>query len=271
MLPILKGKVAIVTGASRGAGRGIAIALGEAAATVYVTGRSVRGQPTTEGLPGTIDDTAAAITQRGGIGIPIFCDHTIDAEIESLFARVKREQGSLDLLVNNVWGGNETPIQTLPFWEQSLRHWEEMFLAGVRAHIVASQYAAKLMLPQRQGLIVNTTFWDGDRYTGHFFYDLAKNTLNRMAFGMAQDLRPHGITAIALSPGWLRTERVEAACDPQDLALTESVFYIGRAIVALATDPAIHAKTGQTLRVAELAQHYGFTDVDGRQPGPFHV
>src|SRR5213595_1631184 len=188
----LRGKVAVVTGASRGVGKGIALALGEAAATVYVTGRSVDAG-TTEGLPGTIRETADAVTHRGGQGIAVRCDHTADAEVEALFARVKREQGRLDLLVNNAWGGYEQHDLSrfvAPFWEQPLRHWSGMFEAGVRAHLVASRLAVPLMFSAGRGLIVHTTAWDRDKYLGNLFYDVAKAAVNRMAFGMARELRP---------------------------------------------------------------------------------
>jgi NAD(P)-dependent dehydrogenase (short-subunit alcohol dehydrogenase family) len=161
--------VAVVTGASRGVGKGIALALGEAGATVYVTGRSDAGG-TTEGLPGTVGETADAVTQRGGHGIGVRCDHTADAEVEALFARVAQEQGRLDVLVNNVWGGYEQHDLArfvAPFWEQPLRHRSGMFEAGVRAHLVATRRAVPLMLPHRRGLIVHTTAWDRDRYLGN--------------------------------------------------------------------------------------------------------
>lgn len=266
----LRGKVAVVTGASRGAGRGIALELGEAGATVYVTGRSVRGEATG---PGTIEETAEAVTARGGLGIPVRVDHTVDAEVEALFRRVQAEQGRLDLLVNNVWGGNERSIQGAPFWELSLDYWDAMFTVGVRAHVAASRYAVPLMLAQGQGLIINTTFDSGGQFTGDFWYDLAKNAISRAAFGMAQHLKQHQITALSLSPGWMRTELVlrEFSATEENwqgveaLAPTESPRYIGRAVVALAGDPAVFARTGQALHVGDLAREYGFTDIDGRQ------
>src|SRR5688572_6633994 len=168
----LRSKVAVVTGASRGAGRGIALALGEAGATVYVTGRSVRGQATTENLPGTIEDTAETVAVRGGTGIAVRCDHTVDSDVEELFARIQREQGRIDLLVNNAWGGYEQHDYkkfAAPFYEQPLRHWDGMFTAGVRAALVASRFAALRMLPQRHGLIVNITAWDRDKYLVNVF------------------------------------------------------------------------------------------------------
>ncbi len=276
---MVQGKIAVVTGASRGAGRGIALELGAAGATVYVTGRSRRGGPTTMNRPETIDDLADAITAMGGVGIPVQVDHTDDAQVEALFQRVRAEQGRLDLLVNNVWGGNEEEIGSKPFWEEEMSNWERMFVAGMRAHVAASRYAVPLMLEQGRGLIINTSFYDRGRYTGTFWYDLAKNGICRAAFGMAQQLRPHGIAAVAVSPGFMRTELVLAHFGATeetwrsfpDLARTETPRYVGRAVVALAADPQIMAKTGQSLRAGDLAQEYGFTDVDGRYVPPFEI
>lgn len=277
----LKRKVAVVTGASRGGGRGIALVLGEEGATVYVTGRSVRGASTRLNLPGTtIEDTAGQVTARGGVGISARCDHTVDAEVEALFERVKQEQGRLDILVNNVWGGYEKDPEgdfVAPFWEQPLWRWDAMFVAGVRAHYTASRLAAGLMIPSRKGLIINTTFWDRDKYMQPLSYYLSKQTINRMACGMALELSEYNIAAIALSPGWMRTEAVMASIppngrpSPEEVDRTESVEYIGRAVAALATDPNIMKKSGQTLTVGDLAQEYDFTDVDGRQVPPFRI
>lgn len=277
----LKGKITVVTGASRGGGRGIALVLGEEGATVYVTGRSVRGTLTRPNLSGTtIKDTAEEVTARGGVGTPARCDHTVDAEVEALFERVKQEQGRLDILVNNVWGGYEKDPEgdfVAPFWEQPLWRWDAMFVAGVRAHYTASRLAARLMIPQRQGLIINTTFWDRDKYFAPLSYYLSKTTINRMVYGMALELRKHDITAVALSPGWMRTEAVMANLppngrpSPEEVDRTESVEYIGRAVVALAADPDVMEKSGTVLTVGDLAREYGFTDVDGRQVSPFRL
>jgi len=319
----LRGKVAVITGASRGVGRGIALVLGEAGATVYVTGRSVRGGPTTDGLPGTVEDTAEAVSARGGAGVAVHCDHTADAEVEALFGRVRHEQGRLDVLVNNAWGGYEGkgPPPLLPFWETPRRYWEAMFVAGVRAHLVASQLAVPLMLPpgtaapgpavgicqkcllpvragepaapgtgwgflkhQRdcvgelervpaRGMIVSTVAWAQGKHIGNVFYDTCKAAVNRLVAGMAHELRPHGIAAVALAPGFVRTERVMAAhaAHPFDLGGTESPEYAGRAVAALATDPGVLRKSGGVLTAGDLAREYGFTDVDGRQPEAFRV
>jgi NAD(P)-dependent dehydrogenase (short-subunit alcohol dehydrogenase family) len=267
--------VAIVTGASRGVGKGIAVALGEAGATVYVTGRSDVGR-TTEGLPGTVRETAEAVAQRGGHGIPVRCDHTVDAEAEALFARVKEEQGHLDVLVNNVWGGYEQVDWSrfgAPFWEQLLRHWSGMLEAGVRAQLVATRLAVPLMLCHRRGLIVHTTAWDRDQYLGNLVYDVAKAAVNRMAFGMARELQPYHVAVVALAPGFVGTERVLVAFAgagrvPENLETPE---YSGRAVVALASNANVMAKSGRVLTVGQLAAEYGFTDVDGRQWPPFQI
>jgi NAD(P)-dependent dehydrogenase (short-subunit alcohol dehydrogenase family) len=270
----LTGKIAVVTGASRGVGKGIALALGDAGATVYVTGRSEAGG-STEGLPGTVGETADAVTQRGGRGVAVRCDHTNDAEVEALFARFGQEQGRLDLLINNVWGGYEQFDFSrfgAPFWEQPLSHWSGMFEAGVRAHLAASRLAAPLMISKGRGLIVHTTAWERDKYLGNLFYDVAKAAVNRMAMGMARELQPHGVAVVALAPGFVGTERVRAAFAaagrPAEL---ESPEYIGRAVVALAGDANVIARSGRVLTAGQLAVEYGFTDVHGRQWPPFQM
>jgi NAD(P)-dependent dehydrogenase (short-subunit alcohol dehydrogenase family) len=261
----LSGTVAVVTGASRGAGRGIALVLGEAGATVYVTGRSVRGAPSGPGREGTIEETAEALAGRGGVGIPVRCDHTDDADVAALIERVRSEQGRLDLLVNNAWGGYEQrPDEAeagffgVPFWEQPLWRWEAMFTAGVRAHFLAGRYAAPLLTgtrSERPRLIVSTLAWAFDAYLGNVLYDTAKAATARMAFGMAQDLREHAVAAVALAPG--------------HLGVTETPEYLGRAVATLAADREIMSRTGALLTVGELAREYGFTDLDGTQPEPF--
>lgn len=290
----LRGRIAIVTGASRGAGRGVAVELGAAGATVYVTGRSTRGAPAPRyagfleqaglsAMPGSIDDTADEVTAAGGRGIPVLCDHADPAQVRALFDRVEREQSKLDLLVNNAWGGHETfSLASLnaPFWEQPLEHWESMFDHGVRNHVIACHAAAPLLMRQKRGLIVTTTFWDRDRYlTGNLFYDLAKATMNRLAFAVAEELRAHGVTSLAVAPGWMRTELVLAAHQADEsnwqdrpaLTRTESPRYLGRAVAALAADPDVQKKSGTVQRVGDLAREYGFTDIDGRVVAPFEI
>jgi NAD(P)-dependent dehydrogenase (short-subunit alcohol dehydrogenase family) len=283
MMYQLEGKVAIVTGASRGGGRGIALALGEQGATVYVTGRSTRGASTRPDLlDTTIEDTAEQVTARGGVGIPVQCDHAADDQVEALFERVRREQPQLDILVNNVWGGYENHDDEtfeVPFWRQPVWRWDKMFTAGVRAHFVASRQAAPLMMSRQQGLIVLTTAWDRGKYLGNVPYYVAKAAVNRMAYGMALELRPYNIAVAALAPGWMRTEAVlqHFRTDEQhwqevpELHDTESTEYIGRAVVALATDPNYMQRSGETLMVGHLAREYGFTDVDGRQVPVFRI
>ena len=289
----LKDCVAVVTGASRGAGRGIAVELGAAGATVYVTGRSTREQPAQgygqllalsglDALPGSIDETAEAVTRMGGRGIAVRCDHTREDEVAALFARVEQDAGRLDLLVNNAWGGHETfnGVFEAPFWEHPLSNWDSMFDRGVRNHLLASRFAAPMMVRRRRGLIATTTFWDRDRYLrGNLFYDLAKASMTRLAFGMAQELRPHGVASLAVSPGWMRTEFVLVGHKTDEahwqerpaLARTESPRYLGRAIAALAGDSKVLEKSGATHRVADLAREYGFTDIDGRQVPAFEL
>jgi NAD(P)-dependent dehydrogenase (short-subunit alcohol dehydrogenase family) len=257
----LEGRVAVVTGASRGGGKGVALVLAEEGATVYVTGRSVRGKATTLDRPGTIEDTAEEVTARGGHGIPVRCDHTLDADVEALFDRVGSEQGHLDVLVNNAWGGYElSPDPSLPFWEIELRHWSLMFDAGVRAQMTATRFAVPLLLTTPGSLVVNTT-WLMDRPHGHSFYEVAKIASHRLTATMAADLREHGVAVIAVSPGFMRLDRMNLP--PERAAVTESPEFLGRAVAALAADPDVIAHSGQLLTVVELARDYGFTDVDG--------
>jgi len=275
----LRGKVAVVTGASRGGGRGIALVLGEEGATVYVTGRSVRGHVTDPRY--TIDETAEMVGVRGGVGIPVRVDHTDDEQVGAFFARVREEQGRLDILVNNAWGGYEMQDgfwDHKPFWELPLRQWDLMQRAGLRSHLVASRVAIPLMLPQCHGLIVNTT--TGIPPLGgnhpHLFYDVTKVAINRMSFDMAQDCRPRSIAVVALSLGdahlWMRTEGIGLTREEASDDLWYKTFspeYAGRAVVALATDDDVMDKSGcqPFLDVPALAQEYGFVDMDGRQPG----
>ncbi|TXK74643.1 SDR family NAD(P)-dependent oxidoreductase [Paenibacillus sp. N3.4] len=285
----LCGKVVLVTGASRGGGKGIAMALGEAGAIVYVTGRSTRASTTRSDLSGNIEDTAEAVTARGGLGIPVRCDHTVDEEVKALYEQIYREQGSLDVVVNNAWGGYENYYDvdfSVPFWEQPMTRWDKMFDAGLRAQMVSSRYAmSTFFLKQKYGLLINTGVYSdfGGDYPVNVFYDTVKRAVVNMTRGMSHNLKANGIdvTAIALAPGWMRTEAVYKhygleAGDPdfmkiEDLHPTESVAYIGKAVVELAADPHVAKKAGQLLEVGTLAKEYGFTDIDGRYIPPFRI
>jgi NAD(P)-dependent dehydrogenase (short-subunit alcohol dehydrogenase family) len=263
----LKDRVALVTGASRGGGKGIALVLGEEGATVYVTGRSVRGEPTTLGRLGTIDDTAEELSGRGGVGIAVRCDHTNDAQVEALFERIRSEQGRLDLLVNNAWSGYELPLHyETPFWEMEWRHWDLMFQGGLRATAFASMLAAPLMIGAGHGLIVNIT-WVLDRPHGVTFYEVVKNATNKLTEQMADDLRPHGLACVAVSPGFMRLERMDLS--PETAAKAESPEFPGRAVAALVADPNVLAKSGGVFTTPTLAREYGFTDIDGKQQSAF--
>jgi NAD(P)-dependent dehydrogenase (short-subunit alcohol dehydrogenase family) len=274
----LKGKVALVTGGSRGAGKAIAIELGKAGALVYVSGRSTK-QHSRHDFPGTIDDTAAEIEAAGGKGIGVYCDHTKVDDCKELIKRIDQEQGRLDILVNNVWGGNELPIDYKPFWELPLKHWDNMFTSGVRAQLTTTYYAIPLLRKNQEGLIVHTTFWDHDKYLGNFYYDLAKHALNRMAYGFSIELKNENIAVVAVSPGFMRTELVLKSFQTDEmhwkeikaLANSETPHYVGRAIAAMADDPQILEKTGNILRAGDLAKEYRFTDIDGRVIRPFEM
>jgi len=274
----LDGKVAVVAGATRGAGRGIACMLGAAGATVYCTGRSTREHSATPGRPETIDETAEMVTARGGSGIPIQVDHTIEEEVAALFERVRREQGRLDVLVNDVWGGDDLTEWGKPFWELTQSKGRLMLERSVHAHVITSRHGAPLMVERGDGLIVEITDGDFMGYRGNLFYDLSKITAIRLAYIMAADLRDRGVTALAVTPGFLRSEAMlerlgvseanwrDAIKKDRHFAESETPYYVGRAVAALAADPNIHAKAGQVWAVWTLAKEYGFRDVDGRQP-----
>ncbi|MBX3132520.1 MAG: SDR family NAD(P)-dependent oxidoreductase [Gemmatimonadaceae bacterium] len=289
----LTGRVAVVAGASRGAGRGIALALGDAGATVYVVGRSTRGgPPPSDGAPGTIEETAEAVTARGGIGIPVRTDCTSETEVAELFARVEREQGALDVLASAVWGaadGTSAPDEAMagwgtPFWERSTSEWRRMMDAGPRAYYLTAFHAARLMARRKRGLIVGVTdgFLDGTpaevltgasagEYNGMLLYDLSHTTINRLLLGMAADAKKSKLAVVTLMPGFMQTERVKRAMTSKAVErqfrydLSESVEYVGRAVVALAADKHAIKKSGRIHFVADLAAEYGFTDVDGRR------
>jgi NAD(P)-dependent dehydrogenase (short-subunit alcohol dehydrogenase family) len=271
----LAGQVTVVTGATRGAGLGIARVLGEEGATVYVTGRSIRGAPAVPEYPGSIEDAADQVSARGGHGIPVRCDHTDEQAVDRLFEQVRGDQGRLDVLVCNAWAGympypEHNEWFTRPFWEQSMDRWDGMFTGGLRAHLLTARYGLPLMLPAKRGLVVFTTFTMGRKYLGNVFYDVAKNAICRAAEVLAGELEEHEIAVLALTPGWVLAERMTGLTD-QQRAQTESPEYIGWAIAALASDPGIMRRTGQTLATGNLAREYGFTDVDGRQPTAYPI
>jgi NAD(P)-dependent dehydrogenase (short-subunit alcohol dehydrogenase family) len=261
----LRGVVAVVTGASRGAGRAMALVLGEAGATVYITARTTRHTAAAPGRDETLEDTAEAVERRGGVAIPVRCDHTLDDDVARLFERVRDDHGRLDVLVNNAWGGYEqrageedVPFFDTPFWEEPLWRWDAMFDAGVRAHFLTSRHAAPLLMDQRDqrpGLIVHTIAWAFGSFLGNVLYDTAKAATARLAFGTGQQLRPHRVAVVALAPG--------------HLGVTETPEYLGRAVAALAADTDVMSKTGEVLTTGGLAREYGFTDVDGTQPEPW--
>jgi len=270
----LAGMVALVTGASRGVGKGVALGLGESRATVYITGRTVQEETGVDGLPGTIYQTAEEVERLGGRAIPVLCDHRDDAQVKALFRRIVDDHGRLDLLVNNVWGGYEhllldgRYVDSLPFWEQPIERWDSMFAAGVRAHYVASVLAAKRMTEQRSGLIVTISFWAAQKFQGSPAYGAAKAADDKLIRDMAHQLRDHQVAAVSLYPGLVRTENVMRFAEYFNLSNSESPQFVGRAVAALAGDPSIMAKTGEILVAATLAREYGFVDVDGSLPRP---
>jgi NAD(P)-dependent dehydrogenase (short-subunit alcohol dehydrogenase family) len=281
--------VAVVAGASRGAGRGIALALGEAGATVYVVGRTVRGGPRpADGAPGTIDETAEEVTARGGVGIPVRADCTVEREVAGVFERIAREQAKLDVLANAVWGSADVfpsfeewqAAWGRPSWELPVTQWQAQMMAGPYAYFLTSCHAARMMVKAGKGLIVGVTDGviegsSGDECQGQLLWDLGHHCINRLLKGMAVEARPHGIAVITLMPGFMRTERVLMNVKTEELKKffgfdkSESTEYIGRAVAALAADPNVLHKTGELHFVGNLAREYGFTDVDGRYIPPF--
>ena len=286
------GIVAVVAGATRGAGRGIATALGEIGATVYCTGRSTRRSPRRRprkakafdltGRPETIEETAEIVTARGGRGIPVRCDHTVERDVKALFARVKREHGRLDVLVNDVWGGEAIVAEASPFgrpfWQIDAAAAMPLLQNCVYSHVLTARHGAALMVPAKRGLIVEITDGDLFNYRSSFLYDLVKTTVIRLAFSYAEELRPHGIASVAVTPGFLRSEamleyfgvtaenwRAGSKKDPNFLH-SETPVFVGRGIAALARDPKVLAKSGQTFSSWRLAREYGFTDADGSRP-----
>lgn len=277
----LRGKVALVAGATRGAGRGIACMLGEAGATVYCTGRSVPGKPATPGRPETIDETADLVTSRGGNGIPVACDHTQTAQVKALAARIKSEAGGLDILVNDIWGGDDLTEFGAPFWKHSLEKGLLMQERAIHTHIITSHHAAPLMIERKSGLIVEITDGNFFGYRGNLYYDLVKTSVIRLAFAQSRDLKRHGITALALTPGFLRSEAMlehfgvseenwrDGAAKVPHFIISETPRFVGRAVAALAADPDKARWNGQSLSSGGLSKVYGFTDLDGSQPEAF--
>jgi NAD(P)-dependent dehydrogenase (short-subunit alcohol dehydrogenase family) len=280
MTPSLAGRVALVAGGTRGGGRGIATELGAAGATVYVTGRS----STTAGRsdldrPETVEETAERVTDAGGRGIAVRTDHGEPAAVRALVDRIAAEQdGRLDILVNGVWGGDPLTDWDHPLWEQDLDRGLRLLRRAIDTHIITSRYALPLLVARREGLVLEITDGDSARYRGSFFYDLAKSSVIRLAFAQAAELRPYGIAAVALTPGFLRSEALlegfgvtednwqEGAAKDQHFAFSESPAYLGRAVAALAADPEIMAKSGRALATWNLSREYGFTDADGSRP-----
>ncbi|MGM7680996.1 SDR family oxidoreductase [Cytobacillus sp. Hm23] len=275
----LTGKIAVVAGGTRGAGRGIAMMLGEAGATVYVTGRSTRGNLSSMGRTETIEETAELVNSKGGIGIPVRVDHTVEDDVKSLFNKIEEEQnGKLDILVNDVWGGDPLTQWETPFWEHDLDNGLLMQRRAVHSHMITSHYGVPLMVKNQNGLVIEITDGVSYDYRGNLYYSLAKISTIHLAQAMSKDLEDHNITAVAVSPGYLRSEAMldwfgvteenwqeGAAKDPHFIA-SETPFFIGRAIVALASDPKVQNKTGKALSSWELSREYGFKDIDGRKP-----
>ena len=288
---VLRGKIALVAGATRGAGRGIAIALGEAGTTVYCTGRSTRKRGDTRGRPETIEETAELVTAAGGKGIAVRVDHTDPAQVKKLVALIRRRHKGLDILVNDVWGGDALTEFGKPFWKVNLESGLRMLKQAVHSHIITAHYAAPLMLGRRGAAIFEITDGDAFYYRGNIFYDLVKISVIRLAFAMARELRKRKIASVALTPGFLRSEAVlehfgvteanwkdvrkrknpaanskDQNDAPEDFLISESPRFVGRAVVAVAADPKAMKKSGRVFSSWALAREYGFTDLDGTQP-----
>ncbi|MFD5420042.1 SDR family oxidoreductase [Streptomyces sp. NPDC127069] len=278
----LEGRVALVAGATRGAGRGIAVQLGASGATVYVSGRSTAGRPSEYGRPETIEETAALVTAAGGRGVPVVADHLVPEQVEALVARIEAEQGRLDLLVNDVWGGEQLFEWESPVWEHDLDRGLRLLRLAIDTHAVTSHFALPLLLREPGGLVVEmtdgTAEYNATRYRNSFFYDIAKSAVLRMAFALGHELGPRGATAVALTPGWMRSEMMldafgvteanwrDALKEVPHFAISETPSYVGRAVAALAADPEVSRWNGQSLSSGQLAGVYGFTDLDGSRP-----
>lgn len=278
----LHGKIALVAGATRGAGRGIAAELGAAGATVYVTGRTTRAERSEYDRPETIEETAELVTKAGGRGIPVQVDHLDPVQVQKLVSRIEQEQGRLDILVNDIWGAEKLIEWNIPVWEHSLEKGLRMLRLAVDTHLITNHFALPLLIKNKHGLIVEMTDGTAEynltNYRVSIFYDQAKTSINRMAWALAQEVQPYGCTAVALTPGWLRSEMMlehygvqeddwqDAVAQEPHFCISESPRYVGRAVAALAQDPGLGRWNGQSLSSGQLAQEYGFTDIDGSQP-----
>jgi NAD(P)-dependent dehydrogenase (short-subunit alcohol dehydrogenase family) len=279
----LEGKVALVAGATRGAGRGSAVALGEAGATVYCTGRSTRERRSEYDRPETIEETAELVTDAGGVGIAVAVDHLEAGQVEALVHRIDAESGRLDVLVNNIWGAELLFEWNKPVWEHDLAKGLRILRLAVDTHLITSHFALPLLIREHGGLVVEMTDgtreYNAEHYRVSAFYDLAKAAVLRLAFVQGEELAPHGCTAVALTPGWMRSEimlehygvteanwRDGAATNPHFAAISESPRFVGRAVAALAADPDVHRHNGGSFSSGGLAREYGFTDLDGSQP-----
>jgi NAD(P)-dependent dehydrogenase (short-subunit alcohol dehydrogenase family) len=279
----LQGKVALVTGATRGAGRGTAVALGEAGATVYCSGRTTRERRSEYDRPETIEETAALVDAAGGRGIAVAADHLVSEQVRALVARIDDEQGRLDVLVNDIWGGENLAEWNTPIWEHDLEGGLRMLRLAIDTHLITSHFALPLLIRRPGGLVVEmtdgTAEYNARTYRLSTFYDLAKASVLRLAFAQGHELEAHGCTAVALTPGWLRSEmmlehygvteetwREATVGSPHFTAISESPRFVGRAVAALAADPDVQRRNGGSFSSGGLAREYGFTDVDGSQP-----
>ena len=278
----LEGKVALVAGATRGAGRGIAVELGAAGATVYVTGRTTRDQPSEYARPETIEETADLVSAAGGTGIAVQVDHLVPEQVRELVDRIRAERGRLDILVNDIWGGEKLMEWNKPVWEHDLQKGLRMLRLAVDTHLITAHHALPLLIERPGGLLVEVTDgtaeYNADHYRLSPFYDLAKVAVIRMAWAHAKDLERHGATSVALTPGWLRSEMMldafgvaeenwrDATAKVPHFVISETPRFVGRAIAALAADPERSRWNGQSLSSGGLSKVYGFTDVDGSRP-----
>jgi NAD(P)-dependent dehydrogenase (short-subunit alcohol dehydrogenase family) len=278
----LEGRVALVAGATRGAGRGIAVELGAAGATVYVTGRTTRKQVSEYARPETIEETAELVTQAGGNGIAVQVDHLVPDEVKSLIDRVRVEQNSLNILVNDIWGGEKLFEWNKPVWEHNLQNGLRLLRLGIDTHLITAHFALPLLIEQPGGLLVEVTdgtaAYNADHYRLSPFYDLVKIAATRMAWAHAQDLSPYRATSVSITPGWLRSEMMleafgvteanwrDATAKVPHFVISETPRYVGRAVTAVAADPDRSRWNGKSLSSGALAQVYGFTDLDGSRP-----